>query len=163
MPPVTTKLPSWQLSLFLIEESTSQQNHALSNLEYKPHLISKLKCCLSHLAVVFAQSIEARCYVEQWRCSWSSADRRCSNYIWVINNFIAYQGVSYIRGLTVYIWWDILFSSYRWDGWKMFPLWLVTDWCSLSVQNTDEARGKLRPYNSPPRWYTIWLLKSCMK
>ena len=24
------------------------------------------------------------------RCSWSSADRRCSNYIWVINNLIAY-------------------------------------------------------------------------
>ena len=24
-----------------------------------------------------------------WRCSWNSADRRCSNYIWVINNFIA--------------------------------------------------------------------------
>ena len=26
----------------------------------------------------------------KWRCSWSSADRRCSNYIWVINNFIAH-------------------------------------------------------------------------
>ena len=25
----------------------------------------------------------------EWRCSWSSADRRCSNYIWVINNLIA--------------------------------------------------------------------------
>ena len=25
----------------------------------------------------------------EWRCSWSSAERRCSNYIWVINNFIA--------------------------------------------------------------------------
>ena len=25
-----------------------------------------------------------------WRCCWSSADRRCSNYIWVINNLIAY-------------------------------------------------------------------------
>ena len=25
-----------------------------------------------------------------WRCSWSSANRRCSNYIWVINKFIAY-------------------------------------------------------------------------
>ena len=37
----------------------------------------------------------------QWRCSWSSADRRCSNYIWVINNFIAHQGATYIRGLTV--------------------------------------------------------------
>ena len=26
----------------------------------------------------------------EWRCSWSSADRRCSNYIWVVDNFIAY-------------------------------------------------------------------------
>ena len=30
----------------------------------------------------------------EWRCSWSSADRRCSNY--------TYQGASYIRGFTVY-------------------------------------------------------------
>ena len=36
----------------------------------------------------------------EWRCSWSSSDRRCSNYIWVIDNFIAYQGTSYIRGFT---------------------------------------------------------------
>ena len=34
----------------------------------------------------------------EWRCSWSSADRRCSNYIWVMNNLIA----SYIRDLTVH-------------------------------------------------------------
>ena len=26
----------------------------------------------------------------EWRCSWSSANRRCSNYIWIINNFIDY-------------------------------------------------------------------------
>ena len=37
----------------------------------------------------------------EWRCSWSSADRRCSNYIWVINNYIPYKGASYIRDLTV--------------------------------------------------------------
>ena len=37
----------------------------------------------------------------EWICSWSSADRRCSNYIWVINNFIAYYGATYIRGFTV--------------------------------------------------------------
>ena len=37
-----------------------------------------------------------------WRCSWSSADRRCSNYIWIINNYIAYNGASYIRCLTVF-------------------------------------------------------------
>ena len=37
----------------------------------------------------------------EWRCSWSSADRRCSNYIWVTDNFIAYQGAAYVRGFTV--------------------------------------------------------------
>ena len=37
----------------------------------------------------------------EWRCSWSSANRRCSNYIWVNNNFIANSGATYIRGLTV--------------------------------------------------------------
>ena len=37
----------------------------------------------------------------EWRCSWSSADRRCSNYIWVINNFIAYWSASNIRDFTV--------------------------------------------------------------
>ena len=37
----------------------------------------------------------------EWRCSWSSADRRCANFIWVINNLIAYYSASYIRDLTV--------------------------------------------------------------
>ena len=39
----------------------------------------------------------------EWRCSWSSADRRCSNYIWVIKIFIAFSSASYIRGFTVYM------------------------------------------------------------
>ena len=48
----------------------------------------------------------------EWRCSWSNADRQCSNYIWVSVNFIAYNGASYIRDLTVFIskqrhWWRI--------------------------------------------------------
>ena len=37
----------------------------------------------------------------EWRCSWSSAGRRCSNYIWVINKFIYFKGAPYMRGLTV--------------------------------------------------------------
>ena len=37
----------------------------------------------------------------EWRCIWSNADRRSSNYIWVINNFIAYYGSYYIRCLRV--------------------------------------------------------------
>ena len=38
----------------------------------------------------------------EWRCSGGITDRRCSNHIWVINNFIAYWVATYIRGLTVY-------------------------------------------------------------
>ena len=37
------------------------------------------------------------------RCSWSSADGRCFNYIWVINKCIACSGAaSYIRDMTTY-------------------------------------------------------------
>ena len=46
----------------------------------------------------------------EWRCSWSSADRWCSNYIWVINKFIDCYGVPYIRDLTV----SQIQSVYRW-------------------------------------------------
>ena len=38
----------------------------------------------------------------EWRCSWSSTDRWCSNFIRVINNFIADYDAAYIRGLTVF-------------------------------------------------------------
>ena len=38
----------------------------------------------------------------EWRCSWSSADRRRSNYIWVTNISIAYQSAAYIIDLMVY-------------------------------------------------------------
>ena len=48
----------------------------------------------------------------EWKCIWSSADRRCSNYIWVINNLIAYKRASYIRDLTVY--WHC-FSLSKWS------------------------------------------------
>ena len=55
-------------------------------------LISSCNClCPIHWSHVLSQ---------EWRCSWSSADRQCSNYICVINNFIT-SDVSYIRGLMV--------------------------------------------------------------
>ena len=44
-------------------------------------LISSWSClCSIHWSQVLSQ---------ESRCSWSSTDRRCSNYIWMINNFIA--------------------------------------------------------------------------
>ena len=55
-------------------------------------------CFLSRVAVDFAQSIEARCWVEN-----EDVVGAATNYIWVINNVIAYQGVIYIRGFPVYV------------------------------------------------------------
>ena len=57
-------------------------------------LVSSCRCvCPIHWSQVL---------IRDWRCSWSSANRRCSKYIWVIANFISYWGASYIRGLTVF-------------------------------------------------------------
>ena len=39
---------------------------------------------------------------QDWRCNWSSADRRCSSYVWMMNNVIAYQVAFCIRGLTIW-------------------------------------------------------------
>ena len=52
-------------------------------------LVSSCSClCSIHWSQVLSQ---------EWRCSWSSADRRCSNYIWVIDIFFTYLGAYYIR------------------------------------------------------------------
>ena len=60
------------------------------SLPYKPHQIPKVKCFSSPLAVGLYPSHWSRVLSREWRYSWSNADRRCSNYIWLINNFIAY-------------------------------------------------------------------------
>ena len=58
-------------------------------------LVSSCSClCPIHLSQVLSR---------EWRCSWSSADRRCCNCILVINNLIAYGSAPYIRDLTVHI------------------------------------------------------------
>ena len=50
------------------------------------------------------------CVKLRMRCSWSSTDRRCSNYIWLIKNLIAHKGTSYIRDLTV-TWVDLAYGK----------------------------------------------------
>ena len=72
------------------------------------HLNSNIRCTKFQTTKFLISSCSCLCPINWsqmlslvWRCSWSSADRRCSNYIWVINNFIACKGVAYIRGLTV--------------------------------------------------------------
>ena len=62
-------------------------------------LVLSCTCC-SCVCPIHWSHVSSR----EWRCSWSSANRRCSNSIWVSNKFIAYcmyQAAPYIRGLTV--------------------------------------------------------------
>ena len=47
-----------------------------------------LKYLLSSLEVVFAPFHWIQVWSREWRCTWTSTDKRCSNYIWVISNFI---------------------------------------------------------------------------
>ena len=66
---------------------------AISQLGY--HKISNISLTKSQNLDVFRLGCLCAIYWShvlsgEWRSSWSSADRRCSNYIWVINNLIAY-------------------------------------------------------------------------
>ena len=72
----------------------------------------------------------------EWRCSWSNADRRCSNYIWVINNLIALEGASYIRCLTV-----------RFDFWRLRLIQLDTRLQLSSSHHWAWCNGDKLPQN----------------
>ena len=64
-----------------------------------------------------------------WRCSWSSADRRCSDYIWVINHLIAYKCASYIRDLMVCIYSKQIYPMYFpciWNLRARHSVWIVS-------------------------------------
>ena len=80
----------------LVHHIEQEIYHQTSNIGHtkSQHLnVSCLYCsclCPTHWSQVLSQ---------EWRCSWSSADRRCSNNIWVINNFLFTK--VYITGLMV--------------------------------------------------------------
>ena len=73
------------------------------------YLLSLIYVAPNHITlVILVSSCSCFCPIQwsqvlstEWRCCRSSADSRCVNYIWVINNFIAYQCVAYIRDLRV--------------------------------------------------------------
>ena len=51
------------------------------------------------------------CVSREWRCSWSSADRRCSNHIWVINIFIIMFTIMLTRGQLILAFWRYMISK----------------------------------------------------
>ena len=87
------------------ENKTMGSHNGISHISQSIYCkTSNIRCIksqnlLSRLAVASAQSVDD--WRREWKCSWSSADGWWSNYIWVINNFIACWDMSNIRGLTV--------------------------------------------------------------
>ena len=89
-------------------------------------------------------------YCREWSFSWSSSDRRCSNYIWVINNFFAYQDVAHIRGLAVV---TMLCHNYPkiinkhsslWEELQSDVTWvLMCSKLSVTVQRIVQADSKI--------------------
>ena len=79
------------ITIFVFTMHVPSQNYrhisniGAPNLKFSMFFVSSCSClCPIHWSQVLSW---------EWRCSWSSADRRCSNYIWVINNFIAYRPI----------------------------------------------------------------------
>ena len=54
-----------------------------------------VSCCCCLYPIYWKQVLS-----REWRFSWNSADRRCSNYIWVINKFIIPSAQRSWRGYT---------------------------------------------------------------
>ena len=63
----------------------TRQTSNISRTKYQNLNVSRLVLYSCLCSIHWSQTLS-----REWRCSWSSADRQCSNYIWVINNFIAY-------------------------------------------------------------------------
>ena len=72
------------------------------NLLYKRHQTNKIKCFSSHLAVIFSQSNEARCWVENEDVVGAAPTGNAPTTSKWSTNFIAHSvGAPYIRDLTV--------------------------------------------------------------
>ena len=87
----------------------------------------------------------------EWRCSWSSPDRRCCNYIWVINNFIAYQRCIWCQRFDSRFWYDFLiiwWVAYH-DGCRCLG---TNRHQYISIHHADctpittHVQGRLRPH-----------------
>ena len=82
----------------------------LTNFWYKAHQIPKLKCFSSRLAAVFAIPLKP-CVRREWRCSWSSADMRWSNYISVFNTFIIMPTIMLTKVQLILALWRYMISK----------------------------------------------------
>ena len=77
-----------------------------------------------------------------WRCSWSSADRQCTNYIWVINkNYQQFKKNNHIMPLTIsrHGAWTCLVIKYQKGQCQETP---YAGWHYSAVKSTHPWNGK---------------------
>ena len=114
-------------------------------------LVSSCSClCPIHWSQVLSRG---------WRCSWSSTDRWCSNYIWVINRLVAYQGAPYIRGLTAQL---MVMDLHNLAPWPQHPKLLLLP--SPHPATQDHPESKVHGANMGPRgprWAPCWPHELC--
>ena len=82
----------------------------------------------------------------EWRCGWSSADRRCSNYIWVINNLTYYlcrrfEGISHS-----------ICTRHCCGLFNLDHIFSLMDSYNVSPMPLEVALQALGQWNNP-RWY----------
>ena len=77
---------------------------------------------------------------QEWRCSWSSADRRCSDYIWVINNCIAYEGAPYIEDLAV----NCFIQQAIFRGFFTYCISFARSYCAFVITDYNSIPSKSR-------------------
>ena len=103
-------------------------------------------CCL---CAIFWRQLFSR----EWRCSWSSVDRRCSNYIWVINNFIT-SGVPYIRDFMV------VFNMFPISNWHVtIPLCWGASKGTRKIPDIPagiDVQWLMKGVNIQTTWQPIW-------
>ena len=107
--------------------------------------------------MIFVSSCSCLCPIpwsqvlsREWRWSWGSADRRCSNYIWVTDNFIAFSCASYIWGLSV--------------NWNTYVKWLWKVMQSFDVSFTISPnklliKSRVARYWDPSHYNALCILK----
>ena len=81
------------------------------------------------------------------------ADRRCSNYIWVINNLIAYWGAVYIKCLTLSMFYCDLFLKEQ----NIHHLWcLPCSLLSVIVYSATSSNNNAIQYHTMILWLAIF-------
>ena len=74
-----------ELSSFVVKKHIRKNSNNIKCTKYQNLNMFLVLACSYLCTICWNQALSG-----EWRCSWSSADRQCSNYIWVINNLIAY-------------------------------------------------------------------------